>query len=130
MEYAIEFIQTVGPVFSRKHKELQLQQTIMQWRKPEIKEETSYDKAYNHITVIKNRVSVRMRYLIMNMEELRRSNWVPRVKAAEISKKVPIDNNKTIHSSGGGAYGGTSYAGRPDDYRYVVKKIIFYIFIK
>ncbi|KAI1727348.1 hypothetical protein Ddc_04649 [Ditylenchus destructor] len=59
VEYATQMIETIGPTYERNRKKKQQLQQI-----------------FSHLSGIKSKLSNRVRFMIMNLEDLKRKNWV------------------------------------------------------
>lgn len=93
------FIQTVGPVFCLRKRDLA-------WRKnPE--EADVFEKSINHIRLIKQQVSTRMQVLIMNMDELKRLNWIAKVKTPSTLPRIvrPTSQSNSYYQPPRGNFG-------------------------
>ena len=72
-------VETVGETYERnltKQKETPQQTAWM--KKQQQQSSPGFDVIFNHMTSLKCTVSNRVRFMILNLEELRQSNWKPR----------------------------------------------------
>ena len=71
-------VETVGETYEMsltKKKEAPKQA----WgNKQQQQQQPSFDVIFNHVTSLKSTVSNRIRFMILNLEELRQNNWKPR----------------------------------------------------
>ena len=71
-------VETVGETYEMcltKKKEAPKQ---VWGNKPQQQQQPSFDVIFNHVTSLKSTVSNRIRFMILNLEELRQNNWKPR----------------------------------------------------
>lgn len=84
IEYAVQLINTVGKIYEQRNppnappKQAQTPRTMSQVASGEQKQECRLDAILTHLSQMKSYVSSRVRFAIMDLEDLRKSNWNPR----------------------------------------------------
>lgn len=78
MEYATQMIETIGPTYEKKKQLMQQAQTptAAAIAAAADQEEDPVEKIFTHLSGIKSKLSNRVRFMIMNLEDLKRKNWV------------------------------------------------------
>uniref|UniRef100_A0A183C888 MIF4G domain-containing protein n=1 Tax=Globodera pallida TaxID=36090 RepID=A0A183C888_GLOPA len=90
IEYAVELLETVGKLYEKREIEmLRTSASVAPDQKPwraevvgkdmqDQKESFSLPKIFQHFGALKKEMSNRIRFAIMDLEELRKNNWMPR----------------------------------------------------
>ncbi|KAL3074920.1 hypothetical protein niasHS_014365 [Heterodera schachtii] len=74
IEYAVELLETVGKVYEERQQKMRL--TFSQ--ASDQKDSFSLDKIFSHLATLKKEMSNRIRFAILEVEELRSNKWMPR----------------------------------------------------
>ncbi|KAL3123242.1 hypothetical protein niasHT_006785 [Heterodera trifolii] len=74
IEYAVELLETVGKVYEERQQKTR--RTFSQ--ASDQKDSFSLDKIFSHLSTLKKEMSNRIRFAILEVEELRSNKWMPR----------------------------------------------------
>ena len=87
IEYAVELVETVGKIYEQRTEAALQSQSARQAQQRtaaqvlsgnEQKQEYRLDMVFSHLSQLKNSVPNRVRFAIMDLEDLRKCNWMPR----------------------------------------------------